>query len=555
MLSNFKVGTRLSGLIGFLLLLLCVTGVIGLYAAKQSATGLDSVYKDRVVPLKDLKIIADMYAVNIVDASHKVRNGNMNWDQGLKSVAEAARVIGEKWQSYLATTLVAQEKKLIEEAKPLMQAADATVTKLLKILNEKDMEALTQFTVAELYPVIDPISGKFSELIDVQLTVAKDEYEISSRTYAKSKTISLTIIIAAVLFGILGGWLIVRGVTIPVTQASKLAETMAKGDFTTTVDIHQKDEIGQMILSMNTMSQQLSTMINNIIGGVKDLSARSIDLAAVSRQLSASAADTSKKSNSVATAAEEMNTNTQSVSAAMEQSSGNVTMVATAAEEMAATVSEIGQNAAKAHTISEKAVERSKATSEKVKELGQSADKVGRVTEVITEISEQTNLLALNATIEAARAGDAGKGFAVVANEIKELARQTSAATVDIRKHIDEMQVTTNLTIVEIGLISQVIADINNAITGIASAVEEQSAATNEISNNIAQAAQGIVEVNENVAQSTLVVSEITRDIALINHESTQVEISSHQVENSAVGLSDLAKQLDNLVNQFKVRN
>jgi methyl-accepting chemotaxis protein len=88
------------------------------------------------------------------------------------------------------------------------------------------------------------------------------------------------------------------------------------------------------------------------------------------------------------------------------------------------------------------------------------------------------------------------------------------------------MQITTNSLIVEINLNSQIIADINNAINGIASAVEEQSAATSEISNNIAQAAQGIVEVNENVAISIIVVSEITRDIALINNESTQIEMS-----------------------------
>ena len=65
------------------------------------------------------------------------------------------------------------------------------------------------------------------------------------------------------------------------------------------------------------------------------------------------------------------------------------------------------------------------------------ADEIGKVIEVIQDIAEQTNLLALNATIEAARAGDAGKGFAVVATEVKELAKQTANATIDIRKRIE----------------------------------------------------------------------------------------------------------------------
>ena len=149
--------------------------------------------------------------------------------------------------------------------------------------------------------------------------------------------------------------------------------------------------------------------------------------------------------------------------------------------------------------------------------------------------------------------GDAGKGFAVVANEIKELARQTAAATVDIRSQIDAMQSTTSSTIEGIRIISGVINEINNAINGIASAVEEQTLATNEIANNISQASQGIAEVNENVAQSTIAISDITRDITLINQQSAEVGDGSNQVQLSAQGLSVLANQLDNLMKQFKV--
>ncbi len=173
--------------------------------------------------------------------------------------------------------------------------------------------------------------------------------------------------------------------------------------------------------------------------------------------------------------------------------------------------------------------------------LGESARKIGRVTETITEISEQTNLLALNATIEVARAGEAGKGFAVVANEIKELAKQTAAATVDIKNQISEMQGTTTSTVADIEKISEVIVEINNVINGIVTSVEEQSAASSEIASNISQASQGIAEVNENVAQSTVVIADITRDVAGINQLSNQVGQGSSQVQASAQGLADLA--------------
>jgi methyl-accepting chemotaxis protein len=377
---------------------------------------------------------------------------------------------------------------------------------------------------------------------------AKMKSQISSAT-----TLLLSACIIAFIVGILLAVTITRGITGPVVKAVALAETMAGGDFSTKLDIHQKDEIGLMATSLNSMAGQLSTTINEVVGGVKSLSTSSTDLAAVSQQLSTSARDTADKSSSVATAAEEMSTNIQSISAAMEQSASNVSMVASATEEMTATVSEIGQNAEKARAISENAVKQSQLTSEKVIALGESSRKVGRVTETITEISEQTNLLALNATIEAARAGEAGKGFAVVANEIKELARQTAAATVDIKNQIDDMQSITTSTIDDIKNISEVITDINSAINGIASAVEEQSTATSEIASNISQASQGIAEVNENVAQATVVIADITRNISNINDQSNQVGDGSNQVQLSAQGLSALASQLENLVNQFKV--
>lgn len=553
MLNTKKIGTRLYILIGFLSILLIIIGFTGLRSAKLSDEGLNTVYVDRVVPLKDLKIIADMYAVNIVDASHKVRNGNLEWDEGQKSLAEASGIIAKKWKEYLATALVAEESKLVNEAIPLMKTADAAVADLTDIMKREDHEALAQFTISRLYPAIDPISDKFSELVEVQLKVAKEEYEQSESTYIQSKRINIALIILGILVGNGFGIMIVRSITGPVVKAANHVGTMAGGDFSNLLRINQKDEIGVMANSLNTMCEQLGSVIREIISGVSNLTTASTEMAAISQQLTDSAHDTAHKSGSVTAAAEEMSTNFQSVSAAMEEASVNVSMVASAAEEMTATVNEISKNAENARSTSERAVAQSQLTSERMTALGQAAKKIGKVTEAISDISEQTNLLALNATIEASRAGESGKGFAVVANEIKELARQTAAATVEITSQIEEMQSSTAMSIDDIEKITEVINNINIAINGIASAVAEQSAATTEISSNIAQASQGIIEVNENVSHSSLVIGNVTRDIAMINHQSGQVGDGSNQVQLNAQSLSALADQLESMVKGFKV--
>ncbi len=340
----------------------------------------------------------------------------------------------------------------------------------------------------------------------------------------------------------------VQGVVGSLTDLSQ-----GQGDLTTRLPVTGSDEVGDLARRFNEFMEKLHSMVRDIIKGVGTLSSSATELSAISQQMSAGAEQTSAKSNTVTAAAEEMSTNMNSVSAAMEQSSTNSSMVAAAAEEMSATIGEIAQNAEKARTISVEAVQQTHDTGGQMTELGKAAQAIGKVTETITEISEQTNLLALNATIEAARAGEAGKGFAVVANEIKELAKQTAAATLDIKQQIEGIQNATGTTVRSIEHIGRVIEEVNEVVSTIATAVEEQSVSTKEIADNIAQASRGIDEVNENVAQSSKVAQGITKDINEVNQASGEIASSSSQLRLSAEELSALAEQLNEMVGRFKV--
>src|SRR5512146_264806 len=137
-LVNLKTGTKLYSIVGLLAVVMILVGTIGMFLAKVSNDGLDTVYKDRVVCLQQLKVISDMYAVNIVDTTHKLREGALGWGEGRKNVDEARKRISEEWKAYTGTYLVPEEKKLVDESVPLMKSADAAIDKLSGIIDKKD---------------------------------------------------------------------------------------------------------------------------------------------------------------------------------------------------------------------------------------------------------------------------------------------------------------------------------------------------------------------------------------------------------------------------------
>ncbi|MBS67682.1 MAG: methyl-accepting chemotaxis protein, partial [Pseudomonas sp.] len=67
MMQQLTIRARLLILVGAMLAACLVIGLTGLNAQQRSVAGLNTVYLDRVVPLRDLKLISDLYAVKIVD--------------------------------------------------------------------------------------------------------------------------------------------------------------------------------------------------------------------------------------------------------------------------------------------------------------------------------------------------------------------------------------------------------------------------------------------------------------------------------------------------------
>lgn len=400
-------------------------------------------------------------------------------------------------------------------------------------------------------PLADSLAGLLKMISDN----ANHEALGAQKKSAVLKTISLLALLVGLAIAVLLTFVISRGITRPIRNASAMLKDISEGegDLTKRLVTPNNDEIGEMAGYFNDFVTKLQGIVGQMASNAQAVASSATELSAISEETSGNVQTLSGKTTTVAAAAEEASANTLSVAASMEEASINLSSVASATEEMSATIGEIASNTERARVISNDAGQQAASVSALMQELGRAAQEIGKVTETITDISSQTNLLALNATIEAARAGAAGKGFAVVANEIKELARQTALATEDIKSKIAGVQGSAGSAITDIQKITGVIGEVGQLVSGIAAAIEEQAVVTKDVAGNIAQASTGVQEANERVGQTASVSKLIAEDIAGVSNAAAEIRSGGEQVQSSASALSRLAEQLRGLVGQFKV--
>lgn len=384
-----------------------------------------------------------------------------------------------------------------------------------------------------------------------EVVLPKSAIEAQVASFYKTNLIIMFVLLPVAIGLII--YLIKQTVIKPIYKCVDFARTLEEGDLSKELEHDSTDEIGDLIDALNGMVHNLRSLVGSVVNDAVELTEMSNTLLGTSNNATTNADSLYQKSASVASAAEELSVSMATVSETAQQATMNINQVASATDQMTSTVAEISSNTSRAQGITHSAVATVEEASGKVNELGNAAKEITNVIEVINEISEQTKLLALNATIEAARAGEAGKGFAVVANEVKELAKQTNDAIENIKAKIDFMQSSTEDTISAINSINAVINEVNDIVTGIASAVEEQSVTTRDIANNVNEAASGVNEVTTNINQAAGVTQEVAQDISLVDSSSGEIKAMSENLNTGAGELSRISNNLKDVIERFKV--
>ncbi len=366
----------------------------------------------------------------------------------------------------------------------------------------------------------------------------------------KSLVVGITALMVILIS--VGSIFVAKRFTNVIRSTNRALAAMAKGDLTQRLTTQSRDEFSEMAESFNKFAVAVGVMVENLGENATHLESSSVDLSSLSHDLANGATQATNQSSSVAAAAEEMSVNMRQIAESTDDVSQNVRDAASSVSEMNCSIGEVAEHADRAAAAGN-AASLVDLSNEKLAELSLAADQIGKVISVIQEIAEQTNLLALNATIEAARAGSAGQGFAVVASEVKQLAKQTAAATGDIRKRIQSIQITSGDAVEAIREISTVVNDVNALSGTIAQAVAKQREMAGRIAENVRQTAQAAEAVAVGVSESAKASSEITKNINRVDQVLQTTAAGAAQSKTAGENFGRLSVEMRTLVAQFKI--
>ncbi|MCP2225376.1 methyl-accepting chemotaxis protein [Pseudomonas silensiensis] len=402
-------------------------------------------------------------------------------------------------------------------------------------------EKLTEYTglLAQEKTVYEQLHQRAAQVVERvdQAYVAEDQ-----SMQAELKKNSMLIIgssALALLVGLIAAWVITRLIVAPLRSVIRVAQQIAAGDLSATVEVTRRDEIGQLMQAMQQMGAGLSTIVSGLQAGIEQLASSAQSLSAVTEQTNLEVSSQKEETEQVATAMNQM-------AATVHDVARNAEEAAQAAQTADGKVESGQQVVRQSMARIEQLADSATSASSSIESLSAEIQNIGTVLSVIKSVAEQTNLLALNAAIEAARAGEQGRGFAVVADEVRALAKRTQQSTEEIERLVSALRSAAQSSVQQIQNSGELVK------LAVSDALQTESAL-----GSIAAAVSLIQQMNQQIAaaaeEQSSVAEEINRSVTSIRASADQSSLAMRGNAASSIELAQLGVELKGMVGHFRL--
>ena len=484
------IRARLSASFSACVLMIVVIGVVGVGAVRTLSSNMTETYRGNTEPILNIaNFRARVLNIRItLVRSLLLQNEPGEFQKGAQAMKADEDSMKAAWNAYYPSGITsAQERAVADKINDQLTLFIASVDRVIPLLEKGNVTDASDEYKQRFLPVALALAAAATEDIEMNGRMAKRAADEAAELATQTIWLVSALAACGAILATIVATVLVRAITRPLVQAVSVANSVAAGKLDNFIQASSRDEIGQLLGALKTMSERLTETVR----GIRD-SSESVNVAA--GQIAAGNMDLSAR--------------TEEQASSLEQTAASMT-------ELTETVRQNADNARQANTLATNAREMTDAGSkavemmvETINEITSDSAKIADITGLIEGIAFQTNILALNAAVEAARAGEQGRGFAVVAGEVRALAQRASAAAKEIKDLIEVSSTKVERGAQQAGEVSMNMGKVSSAIGRVSDIVGEITAASDEQSKGIQQVHQAITQIDEVTQQNAALVEE-----------------------------------------------
>ncbi|MDQ1814007.1 methyl-accepting chemotaxis protein [Massilia sp. CCM 9210] len=512
-IAKYNIGTRLAFGFAVLLSMTLALAVVGMTSLGTVQASLQNIVQGSMLRMELLHQMSEsVHIVARVARTVALLDDEAAMERESVKIAKAREAYDAAFSAFGTHAVSAADKAFVVKLTELQESVRPLNTQFLTLARANKQAEATALLIARAAPATQLWQDALATHLNEQQKQVAADTAAANASYERARLLTLGLSALALVIGIVLAWRVTRSITVPINAAVLVAQTVAAGDLTSTIEGHDGDETGRLMLALKDMNDSLANIVGQVRGGT----------------------------DSIATASGEIASGNLDLSSRTEQQASSLEETASSMEEMTSTTRQNADNARQANVLAasaSKVAQKGGAVVAQVVDtmngINDASRKIVDIIAVIDGIAFQTNILALNAAVEAARAGEQGRGFAVVASEVRNLAQRSAAAAKEIKVLIGD-----SVDKVDFG--SKLVGEAGSTMTEIVASVQRVTDIMAEISAASLEQEAGIEQINQAISEMDTVTQQ---NAALVEEAAAAAEALQDQSASLAavVGVFKLA--------------